>query len=103
MTRFVLALVLAITAVSAFAAPIPTPPQPQSIPANGRPPVKAGDIVILMMVGSPVTHTGVIVADPILTFVWTPAGTRTKWSDIVLATDANGNTRIYWTIIGTMK
>jgi hypothetical protein len=54
------------------------------------------------MVGSPVTHTGVIVADPILTFVWTPAGTRTKWSDIVLATDANGNTRIYWTIIGTV-
>lgn len=103
MTRLVLALVLALASVSASSAPIPIPPQPQAIPADGRPPVKAGDIVIIRMIGNPTTHTGVIVADPALTFVWTPSGTRTKWSDIVLTTDAQGKVLLYWTIIGTVK
>ncbi|CAB4169024.1 hypothetical protein UFOVP898_5 [uncultured Caudovirales phage] len=102
MARLFFALVLAFVCVSVAAAPVPIPPQPQSIPADGRPPVKAGDIVILRMIGNPTTHTGVIVADPVLTFVWMPAGTRTKWSDIVLTTDTNGRTLIYWTIIGTV-
>ena len=47
MTRLVLALVLALASVSASSAPIPIPPQPQAIPADGRPPVKAGDIVFI--------------------------------------------------------